>query len=264
MRKRRAFTIVELLTVVAIVSVLAGLLLPAVQMARESARRTQCANNLRNIGQAIHSFIDANQSMPLGAERLNGKEHAWSTRILPHIEQNALYQNFDFGLAWNEGRNRQHTLGNLSIYVCPSAVKSFPGKQDYGGLIGTSLLNLPLGDGPNDAFGCGAMVASSVRQQRPVALQSITDGLSNTLVVAESIDRNPDASGRWACGQNCFSQSEELAVHNEQGDMESLHPHGVPVLFCDGHTLLLPLTTDKFIVGAICTRNGGEVAAPMD
>ena len=168
--------------------------------------------------------------MPLGSDRLTGTEHAWSTRILPYLEQGPLFQQFDFKKTWNQpGQNAQASLSKLSVYRCPSAVLEFDGKQDYGGIIGTTLAQLPLGDGPSEAFGCGAMVVTSPSQRRMINLGSITDGLSSTICIAESVDRSPLAAGRWACGLNCFSQGEGLSVHNAQGDMESKHPMGVPI-----------------------------------
>lgn len=260
MKRSAAFTLVELLVVLSIIGVLVGLLLPAVQMARETARRAQCFNNLKNAGLGIQNFADVHRLMPLGNEKLRGTEHAWSTLILPYMEQSSLFTQFDLRQGWNQvGRNASAAVVRLPIYHCPSSQLEFDGKQDYGGILGTSLLNLPLGDGAGDAFGCGAMIASSREQPRSIPLAAIIDGLSNTLCVGESIDRSPDAAGRWACGLNCFAQGEALSVHNAQGDMESKHPAGVPALYADGHVALLSLYIDTKILGAQCTRNGGEV-----
>lgn len=260
MKRRTGFTLVELLVVIAIIGTLVGLLLPAVQMARESARRISCYNNLKNIGLGIHNFADARRMMPVGNEKLAGTEHAWSTRILPYMEQSQVFHQFDFKLPWNHpGQNEQASLNILSVYKCPSALKDFRGKQDYGGILGTMLAKVPLGSGPGDAYGCGSVIATSKEQRRAISLASITDGLSSTICVAESIDRSPDGGGRWACGDNCFAQIEALSVHNEQGDMESQHPLGVPALYGDGHVAFLSLYMDTHVLGAICTRNGGEV-----
>lgn len=261
----RGFTLVELLVVISIVGVLVGLLLPAVQAARETARRIQCLNNLKNIGLAIHNFEDANRVMPLGNQKLSGTMHAWSTLILPYLEQPAVFNQIDLKIPWDSPEsNAQAALADLRVYRCPSAQLDFLGKQDYGGIVGTTLLSLPPGTGPRDAFGCGAMIATSKSQRSPIAFSSIYDGLSNTVCVAESVDRNPESSGRWACGLNCFAQGEPLSIHNEQGDMESQHPQGVPALYADGHVTLLPLTIDTQVLGALCTRNGGETLGQFD
>lgn len=264
-KRSSGFTLVELLVVISIIGILIGLLLPAVQMAREAARRAQCYSNMRNIGIAIHNFADAYRVMPVGSDRLSGTEHAWSTRILPYMEQSQVYQQVDLKKSWNmPGPNLQASLSSISIYRCPSGVSEFAGKQDYGGITGTALAHLPVGNGPHDAFGCGTLIETSKEQQRACTLASITDGLSLTLCVGEAADRNPNNSGRWACGRNCFVQSEPLSVHSKVGDMESQHPQGVPVVFADGHVTLLSLYMDTETLGAICTRNGNEVISGGD
>ncbi len=262
MPRTRGFTLIELLVVIGIIGLLVGLLLPAVQMARESARRSQCSHNLKGMGLAIHNFEDAHRKMPLGGERLSGTDHAWSSLLLPHLEQMALFQQFDWKKAWNApSSNQTASTTNLSIYRCPSAVQQFDGKQDYGGLLGTTLTSFPLGEGPYESFGCGAMVSTSTQQRRTIPMAAITDGLSNTICIGESVDRNPEASGRWACGLNCFSQTEALSQRSHAGDMYSQHPSTVGAAFVDGHVQYLDLHIDPVVLGSLCTRNGAEVVS---
>lgn len=265
MKRTAGFTLIELLVVLSIIGMLVGLLLPAVQMARESARRIQCSSNLKNIGIAIHNFADTYRVMPLGSERFNRTEQSWSTRILPYVEQSQVYQQIDFSRPWSApGQNAAATMTNLSIYRCPSARMDFFGKQDYGGILGTTLSHFPLGDGPNETFGCGAMIATSTKQRRSISLAAISDGLSTTLCVGESVDRNAMAAGRWGCGLNCFSQTEQLSLRTKLGDMYSEHPSGVHGLYTDGHVALLSLYLDENVLGGICTRNGGEIFSSQE
>src|SRR5436309_11558421 len=99
-RSRPAFTLVELLVVIAIIGVLVALLLPAVQMARESARRSSCQNNLRQLGLGLHQFHDANSGFPPARISANATSCSWPPFILPYIEQNALFERYRFDLRW--------------------------------------------------------------------------------------------------------------------------------------------------------------------
>ena len=104
---RSGFTLVELLVVIAIIGVLVALLLPAVQAAREAARRTQCNNNMKQLVLAVHNFHDVNQVFPASQDQwINSKGAtigcSWVTRILPFIEQKALYEKYNFDAAWDD------------------------------------------------------------------------------------------------------------------------------------------------------------------
>jgi prepilin-type N-terminal cleavage/methylation domain-containing protein len=261
---RSGFTLVELLTVIAILGVLMGLILPAVQSAREAARRTQCANNLKNIGLALHNHESAYGRLPIGDDRLARTEHAWSTFILPYLEQDSLYTQFDLGVHWSfPEANRTAAGHDINTYICPSSRETFPGKQDYGGILGTALLHLPFGYGPRESFGCGTLIATTPKQRRGVAFSSITDGLSNTLLVGESVDRDPESSGRWASGRNCFSQNRSLIVP-VTGELFSHHPTGIGTLFADGHYRFIASAIEDRIIGAACCRNDGLVVQPLE
>jgi prepilin-type N-terminal cleavage/methylation domain-containing protein len=135
-RLRRAtpggFTLVELLVVIAIIGVLVALLLPAVQAAREAARRTQCSNNLRNIGLALLNHADGKKRLPAATQfrpgrpgpptgpGANGPGGTWVVQILPFIEQQALYRMFDHTKASNHANNARAVGVSLSWLICPS------------------------------------------------------------------------------------------------------------------------------------------------
>src|SRR5213596_11483 len=120
---RRGFTLIELLVVLAIVAVLIGLLLPAVQKIREAANRRTCANHLKQLGLALHSYHDANGSFPPGvtadtSDVRNGR-HSGLTYLLPHIEQQALAARYNFAVTWKDPPNLAVAQARVAIFLCP-------------------------------------------------------------------------------------------------------------------------------------------------
>jgi prepilin-type N-terminal cleavage/methylation domain-containing protein len=119
---RRAFTLIELLVVIAIIAILIGLLLPAVQQAREAARRTQCRNHMKQIGLALHNYHDRHQRFPIGVTEQNG-QLSWHAYILPDIDQAPLYNqfNWDGTSIYIMSPNGPHCLQRIPVYLCPSS-----------------------------------------------------------------------------------------------------------------------------------------------
>lgn len=250
-REPRGFTLVELLVVIAIIGLLLGLLLPAVQMARESARRSTCVNHLKQIGIASSNFESAFRRLPAGAERKTA--HSWASRLLPSLEKDNVYRSFDFDKTWNDPINYSVSAQILPVFRCPTSWKRYPGLTDYCGISGSWI---------NASGGSRNGVLFPVSKDYPaVRFGGITDGLSQTILVAEGVAVAADNGGYWASGLNCFSH-DDGGINNLQGgfkEIASLHPGGANVVFCDGsvHFLSSSIATD--VVGALCTRNQAEV-----
>jgi len=131
---RQAFTLIELLVVIAIIAVLIALLLPAVQQAREAARRSQCKNGLKQVGLALHNYHETYNVFPAacfkvlvydtGATAQNKQSTHWGSMLLPYLDQSALYNQMTFGsdsLIWSSGNNLLARQTRLSVLICPSA-----------------------------------------------------------------------------------------------------------------------------------------------
>lgn len=183
---RRGFTLIELLVVIAIIAILIALLLPAVQQAREAARRTQCKNNLKQLGLALHNYHDVHQCFPFGHE---GTTKAFSalSMLLPYIEQSTLYSKIDFNVPVSHANNAVPMLVELPALRCPSdlanALPSIGGATNYFANKGSGIL-WALPTGPNAVLPPqdGVMFYGS-----KVRMADITDGTSNTAAMCERL-----------------------------------------------------------------------------
>lgn len=279
------FTLVELLVVIAIIGVLIALLLPAVQQAREAARRIQCTNNLKQVGLAMHNYHDTFRSFPLTWTENTAN---WAVAILPQSEQNNLSQLYDFSKDWDATDNQALKTSMPEFYMCPSnpaagTTLSANGWQttDYSVLRNASNWSMH----------------GSLFDGAPHRMRDIVDGTSNTCMVYESAGRsnlyvegrsNPTCTnysnsygvskdpwtsesnaGWWFKQAITWSSSSEFEINwstgntiniaNWFGAPYSFHPGGVNMAMADASVRFLPETTPYETLSAISSINGGEV-----
>ena len=264
---RRGFTLVELLVVIAIIGVLVGLLLPAVQAARESARRMTCQNRLHQIGIGLHNYHAAFGRFPAGAIEVRvfpdfvGKQHAWSAFLLPFIEQSSVYDQIDFDFDFDDAVNEQAAKTLVQTYLCPSTPnssrKSGPGTTqdrgptDFGGIFGEQIFG--GNDPPTGIF----------IYDRALRFRDCLDGTSQTMAVGENAGSR---DGQWINGLNLFAQGHSInppEALDFDDELRGFHPQGVNTLFVDGSVNFLNESTDLEVLAAMCTRNGHEVISDL-
>ncbi len=266
LRHKRAFTLIELLVVIAIIAILIALLLPAVQQAREAARRTQCKSNLKQIGIAMHNYHDVHRSFPPFFIHLTGdltriadpdKGANWLVLLLPQLEQANLYGQWDFDIPANQNPGRSE---ELSVFKCPTDPQSDGAHCSYAGggwARGNYGLNVsPCSHGVGDGGGLGA--ANHV-----VRMRDITDGTSNTVAVDELRGglNERDLRGCWAMpglGYGTAAMFNDASAPNskepQSDDMENCAVAGllgVPPMGCFDSTSTGQMTARSLHTGGI-------------
>jgi prepilin-type N-terminal cleavage/methylation domain-containing protein/prepilin-type processing-associated H-X9-DG protein len=320
---RRGFTLVELLVVIAIIGVLVALLLPAVQAAREAARRMSCQNNLKQIGLASHNFHDITGEMPRAYKPETGL--SWHVYLLPYIEQQPLFNAFDTTTVnWTHtsaNRNDPHGLKIVGSYQCPSCnLKRQPfnsphhinGPTDLippntgspaavphyygvngprggvgngggtGGGTGGGASQYPVGTATHETV--PAATSGIFQRDGTIRMARITDGTSNTLMVAEMSWLSPQWGTRWRTwvrggdeyqgimpGRPSFVVScrnvtnpinsifkANLIVPYNDVPFGSMHPGGMNATFGDGSVRFVNQTMSMQTYRAIASRDQGE------
>lgn len=300
------FTLVELLVVIAIIGVLIALLLPAVQAAREAARRSSCTNKLKQIGLALHNHHDVNRVFPPGvkspatpnfsaAQCFSGDQTdrknafaPWTVRILPYLEQENLYNQFDLSkkfttsLADGVGDAPNAGLANtrLELYQCPSDphTSELPGRGTYFGVQGGGLtFQCPSKNDANRGFDFDGVLYLNSKS----TFADITDGSSNVCLVGETkyqtYNRTDNKNLVWSSAANMTESWGYPGVlasaiepinsltgnnHNIQARVfGSYHPTGCMFLMSDASVHFFPETMDVTVYRNLAVRNDGAVVS---
>jgi len=296
-RRTHGFTLIELLVVIAIIAILVSLLLPAVQQAREAARRSTCKNNFKQAALALHNYHDVHSVFPPGiiwssptacgtATRLG---FTWSAFILPMMDQTNIYKNINFSLNVHQQKlapsstTLYHSEGNagevISAYVCPSdpyltTLVAFAGALVYSGTDGSS----PNDMGPTNISGvanstsryCSATNFNTNPEQALGILHSysktsfakITDGTSNTFLLVENVNRTQSAAVPWA-SLNVTDMTSGIngtttGTYYTFGP-ESHHTGGCHFAMADGSVRFVSQNIAKVSLDALATRAKGEL-----
>lgn len=303
-RSPSGFTLVELLVVIAIIGILVALLLPAVQSAREAARRMQCTNNLKQIGLGMLNYESTTKQFPPGQKRFVqfGDEFSWSVFLLEHMEQNALHDLIDFTKDLDAVENKGTAAAPgpvtdlIDMYLCPSQSLTHATRDvddrvidldgdgdrfdtgdddgmaciDYLGVKGPHKTALNPADS-NKPYGPNRGMLLSFKDlpranrllvPPKVRAKDITDGLSNTMMVAECSGRGEE-TGIWAAGQNVSAVQHpinaEPTVSWYDEDIRSDHPGGANALLADGSVHFVTEDLELATIQSLASRNGGEI-----
>ncbi|MFI4851736.1 MAG: DUF1559 domain-containing protein [Gimesia chilikensis] len=296
---RRGFTLIELLVVIAIIAILVALLLPAVQQAREAARRTQCKNNLKQIGLALHNYHDTQNGLPPGLilwRKQPGNQavlHSILTCLLPYVDQANLAESYDTDFSFEEPENQLAVNTHLAVYTCPSA----PGRpirmqtvNRYNMISAGEVIPAGMTAATTDYFAVEWLTNEAGKSQRgffgleETQFRSATDGLSNTFWFVEICGRpqyyvlgeqrnhpHPhfDEMGAWA-GKNgmqligarsdgATGPGSSMINSNNMFQPYSFHPGGAQFAFGDGSVRFISENINPELYISLGTPNGGEV-----
>lgn len=203
--RKRGFTLIELLVVIAIIAVLIALLLPAVQQAREAARRTQCKNNLKQLGLAIHNYESTNKLFPSSGESTDESTNPTVRRffpvsmfvaVLPFTDQAPVYNAWNFNVHYTAGNNPALARTKVAAFLCPSNASTGPDPLGYGmsDYMPVAYTDLDF-SGNRQANVQGFDVKGALGFCNPIAY--VTDGLSNTIMVFEDSGRPTGNGGSY-------------------------------------------------------------------
>jgi prepilin-type N-terminal cleavage/methylation domain-containing protein len=206
--KRCAFTLVELLVVIGIIGILIGLLLPAVQHAREAGRRVTCHSHMHQLGVAIHSHLALKRRFPPAL--VSGSSLSLHVTLLPYVEEGPLFDRFDMTRTYQSSPNCELANTRIEVFQCPSVPSSWAAETNYAGCTGTG------GQPINGIFD---------EEKRNVRDKDIIDGLSNTIAMSETVSDGPLGSVRFTPYDSYFERALEICLDSPPADS---WPIGMP------------------------------------
>jgi len=296
--RRRGFTLVELLVVIAIIGVLVALLLPAVQAAREAARRSQCTNQLKQVTLALHNYADTYRKLPSAA--YGTMEHSVWVRLAPFIEQTAFYDRYDFNQGAVGGVNAtlvkevpmqglRCPSGAVNFCMIDNATRKTHYTTHYYGIQGPVGTNTTTGTtykryesvAPAGLSSQGLFTLCVNAHRDAIDFGAVTDGLSNTLAFGEIAWNDYTGYREYTYGVY-WTASTDLAImstkdvnwpiniglqststvyrgYNRSGAFGSHHPGGANFAIADGSVRFLSETINMDTYLSLASRNGGEV-----
>ncbi|UUO07827.1 DUF1559 domain-containing protein [Blastopirellula sp. J2-11] len=295
-RRSDGFTLVELLVVIAIIGVLIALLLPAVQQAREAARRMSCSNNLKQLGLALHNYHDTHLVFPYGrsaapeGSTVSSNPQTYRTQtgltaILPFIERTALYNTIDFNAGAGDTVNWGKYQPRVEAYLCPSNPQD-EGCSYTGSIAGDddawATHYVPVAHSGRDgtvardqvsAIGYGKDGLFFLNSKN--GFRDIIDGTSNTLAIAESVGNKPGSHRVWAWGLYSGGMGTSGGINANFPNLSgwafsgsdafngpsSYHPGGCLATFADGSVRYIPETIQLSTLLDLTTIKGNEVVA---
>jgi prepilin-type N-terminal cleavage/methylation domain-containing protein/prepilin-type processing-associated H-X9-DG protein len=292
MQKRTGFTLIELLVVIGIIGILVALLLPAVQAARESSRRSACANNLRQIGVALQTYETAHRSLPAGylSEFVaggtdTGPGWGWAALLLNNLEETALSKLLRFDRPIEDAANAQRRVTPIAVYLCPSdpappsweALRDDSSRTKICDVAAANYVGM-FGNSEPGVDGTGLFFRNS-----KVRFREITDGTSRTIAVGERshalgqstwvgsvtgallVPGPDDGIDTYEIEHGATMVLGQAGEHKSPGDptaeadmFHSLHSGGANFVFADSHVSFLTAQMDPEVFEALSTRAGGE------
>ena len=297
--RRKGFTLIELLVVIAIIAILIALLLPAVQQAREAARRSQCKNNLKQLGLALHNYHDTFTVFPPGSIGYSFTKAAGDNSnqtfsplvmILPYIDQAPLYNKFDFNVGYNDAPN-DALAGPIPAFLCPSYAGPTSGSEHgYRPSSNSSVkaVTCYLGVGGYNATGNQSFTTDRGGMffvNSSIGMRDITDGTSNTFMYGEfrptimadvgwpwnqdqrwspwvrgiSLEGSGAAKGTRYNPNQVFAKTTAYTNDMTNLPFSSQHVGGVHMLNADGSVVFVSENVDSGNWRSRSTRAGGEV-----